>query len=54
MHGERLLRMLVKDGAQITAGGIYTKHILKQLNIRRKHGTSNLLGCLIALGFVTG
>jgi hypothetical protein len=51
--GERLLRMLVKDGAQFTASGIYTKHILKQLNIRRKRGTSNLLGCLIALGFVT-
>jgi len=41
--GERLLRMLARDGAQFTASGIYTKHILEHLNVRRKRGTSNLL-----------
>jgi RND family efflux transporter MFP subunit len=51
--GERLLRMLARDGAQFTASGIYTKHILEHLNVRRKRATSNLLGCLMALVFVT-
>jgi RND family efflux transporter MFP subunit len=50
--GERVLRKLAKDGAQFIATGIYTKHILKQLNVRRKRGSSNLLGCLFALVFV--
>jgi len=45
--------MLARDGAQFTASGIYTKHILEPLNVRRKRGTSNLLGCLMALVFVT-
>jgi RND family efflux transporter MFP subunit len=51
--GERLLRKLAKDGAQFIATGIYIKHILGQLNVRRKRSSSNLLGCLIALVFVT-
>jgi hypothetical protein len=51
--GERLLRMLARDGAQFTASGIYNKHILEHLNVRRKRGTANLLGCLRALVFVT-
>ena len=50
--GERLLRKLAKDGAQFIATGIYTKRILEQLNVRRKRGSSNPLGCLIALVFV--
>ena len=29
--GERLLRMLARRGAQFTATGIYTKHILEQI-----------------------
>ena len=32
----RLLYMLARDGAQFTASGIYTKHIIEQLNARRK------------------
>lgn len=34
--GERLLRLLARNGAQFSASGIYTKHILEQLNVRRK------------------
>jgi hypothetical protein len=33
--GERLLRMLVRRGAQFTASGIYTRHILEQINAAR-------------------
>jgi anti-anti-sigma regulatory factor len=32
--GERLLRMLAKRGAQFTASGVYTKHILEQITAR--------------------
>jgi outer membrane protein TolC/anti-anti-sigma regulatory factor len=49
--GMRLLRMLAREGAQFTASGIYTKHIIEQLNARRKSGLSNLLGGLFA-GFL--
>ena len=31
--GERLLRMLASDGAQFTASGIYTKHVIEQVNV---------------------
>jgi RND family efflux transporter MFP subunit len=51
--GERFLRLLARNGAQFTASGIYTKHILEQLNVRRKRGYSTLLGFLIVLVFVT-
>jgi RND family efflux transporter MFP subunit len=51
--GERFLRLLARNGAQFTASGIYTKHILEQLNVRRKRGFSTLLGFLIVLVFVT-
>jgi len=47
--GERLLRMLALDGAQFTAGGIYTKHVIERLCVRRKPRLSTELGCLIAL-----
>ena len=33
--GERVLRLLARNGAQFTASGIYTKRILEQLNLRR-------------------
>ena len=32
--GERLLRMLARRGAQFTASGMYTKHILRQITAR--------------------
>jgi RND family efflux transporter MFP subunit len=50
--GERLLRLLARNGAQFTASGIYIKHILEHLNARRKRGFSILLGFLIVLVFV--
>ena len=51
--GERLLRLLAKDGAKFTASGIYTRHILERLNVRRKRDSLNLLGFLMVLVFVT-
>jgi RND family efflux transporter MFP subunit len=51
--GERFLRLLARNGAQFTASGIYTKHVLEQLNVRRKRGFSTLLGFLVVLVFVT-
>jgi len=51
--GERLLRLLAKDGAKFTASGIYTRHILERLNVRRKRNGWNLLGFLMVVVFVT-
>ena len=48
-----MLRLLARNGAQFTASGIYTKHVLEQLKVRRKRGFSTLLGFLIVLVFVT-
>jgi hypothetical protein len=39
--GERLLRLLAKNGARFSASGVYTKHILEQLTARRKHGRTH-------------
>jgi len=44
--GMRLLHMLMRDGAQFTASGIYTKHIIEQLKARRKSNLSNDLSVL--------
>jgi RND family efflux transporter MFP subunit len=51
--GERLLRLLAKEGAKFTASGMYTKHILEHLNLRRKRKNWNLLGFLMVLVFGT-
>jgi Biotin-lipoyl like len=48
--GERLLRIMAKDGAQFTANGTYTRHILERLNAHRKPGI--WFGCLVVLVFV--
>jgi hypothetical protein len=50
--GMRLLRVLAGEGVQFTASGIYTKHLIEQLNSRRKSGLSNLLSGLFA-GFLS-
>jgi RND family efflux transporter MFP subunit len=50
--GERLLRMLASDGAQFTASGIYTKHVIEQLNVRIRRRLSNQLCCVIAIALV--
>jgi ABC-type transporter Mla MlaB component len=44
--GMRLLYMLARDGAQFTASGIYTKHVIEQLKARRKPNLSNVLSIL--------
>ena len=51
--GERLLCKLAKEGAQFTASGTYTKHILEHLNVLRKRNSWNLLGFLMVFVFVT-
>src|SRR6266403_2551900 len=51
--GERLLRLLAKDGAKFTASGTYPSHILERLNVRRKRNSRNLLGFLMVVVFVT-
>ena len=44
--GERLLRMLARDGAQFTASAICTKHVIEHLNVRRKRRLrTSLLAC---------
>jgi hypothetical protein len=35
--GEEALLMMVHDGASFVASGVYTKHLLDQLQARRKH-----------------
>jgi ABC-type transporter Mla MlaB component len=35
--GEEALSMMVHDGATFVASGVYTKHLLDQLQGRRKH-----------------
>jgi len=41
--GERLLRVLVREGAQCVATGVYSKHVLEQLNTKRKRSFLNRL-----------
>ena len=40
-NGERLLRLLVKEGAQCIATGDYTKHVLKKLTTKGKRWVFN-------------
>jgi RND family efflux transporter MFP subunit len=51
--GEQLLRLLAKEGAKFTSSGIYTKHIIEHLNVRRKRNGWNLLGFVMVVVFVT-
>src|SRR5260370_13845868 len=41
--GERLLCKLAKEGAQFTASGTYTTHLLETINILRKRISWNML-----------
>jgi outer membrane protein TolC len=41
--GERLLRAMVREGAQCIAGGIYVKHILENLTTKNKGSALNRL-----------
>jgi outer membrane protein TolC len=42
--GERLLRLLVREGAQCVATGVYIKHILENLTTKGKSSVLNRLG----------
>src|SRR5580704_2770853 len=50
--GKRLLCMLARDGAQFTASGICTKHLIGHLKVGRKPFISNPVAGLIVLAFV--
>jgi outer membrane protein TolC len=47
--GERLLRALRDEGAQLISGGCYVRHILGQLKVRRKRKISNLLASFLVV-----
>jgi outer membrane protein TolC len=44
--GERWLRTLLKQGARFIASGVYTRHVLDQLNANRKRNHSRFFGFL--------
>ena len=50
--GERLLRALAKTGAQLTAEGMYTKHLLETLKTRKNSLPRMLLCLCLGLGVV--
>ena len=50
--GERLLRMLAKEGAQFTAKGIYTKQVIENVSGRKKYKFfSALLAGILGVAF---
>jgi len=51
--GERLLRVLVREGAQCVATGVYSKHVLEQLNTKRKRSFLNRLSGFFLAAVVT-
>ena len=46
LEGERVLKVMIKDGAEFIATGVYTKHILEILEKRRQRWISKFMGCL--------
>jgi outer membrane protein TolC len=52
--GERFLRLLVREGAQCIASGVYIKHVLERLTARGKGGFINLLTGFFALAVLAG
>jgi ABC-type transporter Mla MlaB component len=46
--GERLLRAMFKQGAELVANGMYTKHVLDMVKIEGKRRLPKLLACLFA------
>ena len=46
--GERLLRTMSKQGAQLVADGMYIKHVLEQLKTNGMRGLITLMVCLFA------
>ena len=48
--GERLLRAISKTGADLTAEGMYTKHLLEKLKTRKSSLPGTLLCLCMGLG----
>lgn len=48
--GERLLRAISKTGADLTAKGMYTKHLLEKLKTRKSGLPRTLLCLCVGLG----
>ena len=48
--GERLLRAISKTGADLTAEGMYTKHLLEQLKTRKSSLPRMLLCLCVGVG----
>lgn len=46
LDGERVLAVMIRDGAEFIATGVYTKHILEMLGKRRQRWNSRFMGCL--------
>jgi hypothetical protein len=46
--GERCLRIMMKQGAEFIAGGVYTRLVIERLNGKSKHGLSGLFFGLFA------
>jgi hypothetical protein len=43
--GERLLRMLARDGAEFIAGGVYTKHVLDEITAKLRPSDPGSKAC---------
>ena len=52
--GERLLRVLVREGAQCIATGVYTKHVLEQLTIKDKGSVLGRFGGFFFAAAIAG
>src|SRR5882724_3232858 len=52
--GERLLRVLVREGAQCIATGVYTKHVLEQLTTKDKGSVLGWFGGFFFAAAITG
>src|SRR6266403_4180945 len=52
--GERLLRVLVREGAQCIATGVYTKHVLEQLTTKDKGSVLGRFGGFFFAAAITG
>jgi anti-anti-sigma regulatory factor len=45
LEGERVLAVMMNDGAEFIASGIYTKHVLETLQRRRQRWIRRFKGC---------
>jgi anti-anti-sigma regulatory factor len=45
LDGERVLAVMMRDGAKFIATGVYTKHLLETIEKRRQRWIRTLMGC---------